>query len=72
MYLVTVAKEPSQEHVGVEIAGIFDSAEMANKAKGLILNWLENNGYEDAEIFVSPQEVNQLKWYELDKSMEVE
>lgn len=70
MYVVTVVKEVYDEGAGVELAGIFDTEEKAMKAKAEVTEWLENEGYEDFEVFALLCEPNKLKWYEIEKTID--
>lgn len=69
MYMVTVVKDIYDANGGVEIAGIFDTEEKAWKAKAMVVEWLENEEYEDYEVFVHRQEVNNLTWYEIEENI---
>ena len=69
IYMVTVVKDVYDANNGVEIAGIFDTEEKAWKAKARVIEWLENEEYEDYEVFVHEQEVNNLTWYEIDENI---
>lgn len=70
MYVVTVVKEIYDEGAGVELAGIFDTEEKAMKAKAEVTEWLENEGYEDFEVFALFCEPNKLAWYEIEKTID--
>ena len=67
MYLVTAIRDIYSEGKGVEVAGIFDTEEKAYSAKAAVEKWMQDDEYEDYEIFVSPIEVNYLSWYEIEK-----
>ena len=69
MYMVTVVKDIYDTNGGVEIAGIFDMEEKAWKAKARVVEWLENEEYEDYEVFVYRQEINNLTWYEIEENI---
>lgn len=69
MYLVTVVKDiyDSEYNSGVEVAGVFESEEKALVAKEKIISWLEEEEYEDYEIFVTLRDINRLKWDEINE-----
>jgi hypothetical protein len=68
-YLVTVIKDKDEENIGVEVAGVFDTSNQADIARQHIENWLQTEGFDNYEIFVSPIKVNQLMWYDIDKEI---
>lgn len=68
-YLVTVKRNVfDEDETGVEIAGLFDY-EKAYEAKGKVAKYLENNGFEDFEIFVRPYKVNYLSYYDIKENL---
>jgi hypothetical protein len=69
MYMVTAVRDIYDTEYGVEVAGIFDTEEKAFKAKAKVVEWMEENEYEDYEVFVSPMDVNRIEWYEVEKNI---
>lgn len=68
MYMVTAIRD-TYEANGVEVAGIFDTIEKAYKAKAKVEEWMEDNAYEDYEVFVSPMDTNRIEWYEVEEDI---
>lgn len=68
MYMVTAIRD-TYETNGVEVAGIFDTEEKAYEAKAKVVEWMEENEYEDYEVFVSPMSVNRIAWYEVEEDI---
>ena len=68
MYIVTAIRE-IYDTTNVEVAGIFDTEEKAYEAKEKVVEWMEENEYEDYEVFVSPTKVNHLAWYEIEEDI---
>lgn len=64
-WIVTVIQDIYEETSGVEIAGLFSSEAKAYKAKAKVQDWLEKEGREDYAIFVTPVDIDTLKWYEM-------
>ena len=69
MYIVTAIRDTSDSEYGVEIAGIFDDENKAYAAKEEIETWMEENEYENYEVFVTPMNINCIKWYDIDKTV---
>lgn len=69
MFLVTAVKDVYDAECGVEIAGMFDTEEKAYEAKEKVETWLENEGFEDFEVFVTLYEINKLAWYEIEEKL---
>ena len=69
MYLVTVVKDIYEEAIGVEIAGMFDTEKKAYEAKAKVVEWLDDEGYEDYKVFVTLYEPNKLNWYEIEENL---
>ncbi len=67
-YLVTVIKD-KDEDINVEVAGVFDTSNQAYTARQHIENWLQTEGFDNYEIFVSPVKMNQLMWYDINKEI---
>lgn len=63
MYIVTVIKDV--ESNGVEIAGIFDTKEKADEVASRVSVWLEENEFEDFEVFAEAYKVNSFNWYNI-------
>ena len=61
MYLITAVKDVYDAECGVEIAGLFDTKEKAYEAKEKVETWLENEGFEDFEVFIAMAEINMLR-----------
>ena len=68
MYMVTAIRD-TYEANGVEVAGIFDTEEKAYEAKAKVVEWMEENEYEDYEVFVSLMSVNHITWYEVEEGI---
>lgn len=68
MYMVTAIRD-TYEAYGVEVAGIFDTEEKAYEAKAKVVEWMEDNDYEDYEVFVSPMDINRIEWYEIEENI---
>lgn len=68
MYMVTAIRD-TYEANGVEVAGIFDTEKKAYEAKAKVVKWMEDNDYEDYEVFVSPMDINCIKWYEVEEDI---
>ena len=68
MYMVTAIKDTCEAN-GVEVAGIFDTEEKAYEAKQKVEAWMEENEYEDYEVFVNPMDVNRIEWYEVEEDI---
>lgn len=68
MYMVTAIRD-TYEANGVEVAGIFDTEEKAYEAKAKVVEWMEENEYEDYEVFVSLMSVNHITWYEVEEDI---
>ena len=68
MYIVTARRDINNSN-GVEVAGVFDSEVKANDARNKVLKWMEDNEYEDYEVFVTPIIVNQLNWYDIEENI---
>lgn len=69
IYIVTAVKDINTESCGVEVAGIFDTEEKAYQVKDEIMEWLEDNRFEDHEVYVTPITINHLNWYEIEKDI---
>lgn len=72
VWLVSVVKDIYEEGAGVEIAGIFTTEEKAYEAKAKVIDWLDEEEYEDYEVFVKEydsSELDVLNWYELEEKM---
>lgn len=68
MYMVTAIRDIHEAN-GVEVAGIFDTEEKAYEAKAKVVEWMEENKYEDYEVFVNPIGVNHIGWYEVEEDI---
>lgn len=68
MYMVTAICNIYETN-GVEVAGVFDDAEKAYEAKLKVEKWMEENEYEDYEVFVSHVAVNHIAWYEIEEDI---
>ena len=68
MYMVTAIRDIYETN-GVEVVGIFNTKEKAYEAKSKVVEWMEENEYEDYEVFVSPMGVNHIKWYEVEEDI---
>ena len=68
MYMVTAIRNTDETN-GVEVAGIFDTEEKAYEARAKVAKWMEENEYENYEVFVSPMSVNRIAWYEVEEDI---
>lgn len=68
MYMVTAIRNTDETN-GVEVAGIFDTEEKAYEARAKVAEWMEENEYENYEVFVSPMSVNRIAWYEVEEDI---
>lgn len=66
MYLVTAIRD-IDEATNVEVAGIFNTPEKAFEAREKVAKWMEQQKYENYEVFVNFVEVNHLDWYEIEQ-----
>ena len=66
MYVVTAMKNVYEAN-GVEIAGIFDSKEKAHEVALKVIKWMEENEFENYEVFTTPYDVNHFRWYEINE-----
>ena len=72
MYLVTVVKDKYYSECGIEIVGMFTTKEKAYIAKEKVTIWLEDEEYDDYEVFVVKYDENNLdliEWYELEEKL---
>lgn len=69
MYLVTAVKDIYEDNNGVEVAGIFDSEEKAQKAKKKVEDWLAEHEFEDSAVFALPCDINKIKWYSIEENI---
>lgn len=71
MYLVTAVRDiyEASYNGGVEVVGIFDTEEKAFKAKARVAKWMEEEEYEDYEVFVSSMNVNRIEWYDVEEDI---
>lgn len=68
MYLVTAIRDIYESN-GVEVVGIFDTEEKAYSAKAKVVEWMEENEYEDFEVFVNKMQVNHIAYYEIEEDI---
>lgn len=68
MYMVT-AKRHYYDFEGVEIAGIFDTEEKANKAKEMVEKWMAEECLYNSKVYIQPCELNRLNWHELNEQL---
>ena len=69
MYIVTAIKDTYDSECGIEIVGIFDNQDKAYIAKSEVEKWMESNGYENSEVFVSTMDINHIAWHEINKKI---
>ena len=69
MYIVTAIKDTYDSECSVGIVGIFDKEDKAYLAKSEVEKWMESNGYENYEVFVSTMDVNHIAWHEINKKI---
>lgn len=65
MFLETAVKDKCEETPGVEIAGVFTTEDKAYEAKWKVQKWMDENGFADTEVFVTPVEPDRLVWYNI-------
>jgi hypothetical protein len=68
MYIVIAIKELNDPVV--ELAGIFDTQEKAFEACKMVEEWLEDDGFDNYDVFVLEAVKNFLVWYDLEKYFE--
>lgn len=68
-YMVTAIRDTDDHEYGVEVAGIFDTEEKAIKAKNKVKNWMEEEEYEDSEVYIHPMNMNRLEWYDIEEDI---
>ena len=68
MYIVTAIRE-IDDTTNVEVAGIFDTPEKAFEARTKVADWMEENEYDNYEVFIQPTKVNHLAWYEIEEDI---
>ena len=68
MYIVTAIRE-LDDTTNVEVAGIFDTPEKAFEAREKVVEWMEQNEYDNYEVFIQPTKVNYLAWYEIEEQI---
>ena len=68
MYIVTAIRE-IDDTTNVEVAGIFDTSEKAYEAQRIVSDWMEQNEYNNYEVFVQPTNVNHISWYDIKKDI---
>lgn len=68
MYIVTAIRE-TDDATNVEVAGIFDTPEKAFEAREKVAEWMEQNEYDNYEVFIQPTKVNHLAWYDIEEDI---
>lgn len=68
MYIVTAIRE-IDDTTSVEVAGVFDTPEKAFEAREKVAEWMEQNEYDNYEVFIQPTKVNHLAWYEIEEDV---
>ena len=68
MYIVTAIRDVDETN-NVEVAGVFDTPEKAYEAMEIVREWMENNEYDNYEVFVHPTKINYLAWYEIEQNI---
>lgn len=66
LYIVNAIRDCDINETGVEVAGIFDTREKASMAKRMVEDWMEENEYDNYEVFIYPTNVNHLAWYDIE------
>lgn len=71
VFVVTFCRQPYSDDVagGVELAGVFSTADKAQTAKSAVRQWLNKKGYDEGEVFVSPTTLDRLSFYEVDRQL---
>ena len=70
LYIVTATRFFDDEtDFIVEIAGIFDTPEKAFEARNKVEEWMEQNEYDNYEVFIQPTKVNHIAWYEIEEDI---
>lgn len=54
---------------GVQIAGLFSTQGKADKARGIVEEWMEREGFDDSAVFVSQMKIDKLGWYDIEMQL---
>ncbi len=69
MFIVTAIKD-KYDDVGLEIVGVFNDSDKAYKAKEMVENWMQENEFEDYEVFINnAYDMNQIRWYGIEEQL---
>ena len=68
MYIVMAIRE-IDDTTNVEVAGIFNAPEKAFEAREKVAEWMEQNEYDNYEVFIQPTKINHLTWYEIEEDV---
>ena len=71
LWVVTACREPYSDDCagGVELAGVFSNEHKAHQAVEIVKKWLNKEGYTDGEVFCLPTSIDQLSWYDINKTL---
>ena len=59
LYVVTVKREADNDR-GIQIVGIFDTEDKANKVKEKVSKWMKEDGYDNYEIYINGIIINHV------------
>ena len=68
LYIVTAIRDIDETN-NVEVAGVFDTPEKAFEAREKVVKWMEDNEYDNYEVFVNQTKTNYLAWYEIEENI---
>ena len=68
LYIVTAIRDTDETN-NVEVAGVFDTPEKAFEAREKVVKWMEDNEYDNYEVFVNQTKTNYLAWYEIEENI---
>lgn len=68
LYIVTAIRDADETN-NEEVAGVFDTPEKAFEAREKVMKWMEDNEYDNYEVFVNPIKTNYLEWYEIEENI---
>ena len=68
LYIVTAIRDIDETN-NVEVAGVFDTPEKAFEARAKVVQWMEDNEYDNYEVFVNQTKINYLAWYEIEENI---
>lgn len=69
VYILTAIRDSDDCPCGVEVIGVFDSENKANKAKKKVIKWMKEHDYVNYGVFIMPTEINRMTWYDLEENI---